>query len=87
MDDSQLFRTSIETASLSSSLTRQGSHWSSDQPITGLARICLNKMISISFETLAAVKTNCRSLATFELFVDNIFTVSRHTPLEQVLTR
>ena len=26
---------------------------------TNLTRICLNKMMSISFETLAAIKINC----------------------------
>jgi len=51
-----------------------------------LTRICLNKMISISFETLAAVKNSCKNLETFEVFVDNIYTFKTSSTLEQVIT-
>jgi len=50
-----------------------------------LTRICLNKMISISFETLAAVKNSCKNLETFEVFVDNIYTLKTSSTLEQVI--
>jgi len=50
-----------------------------------LTRICLNKMVSISFETLAAVKTNCKSLEVFEVFVDLVFTFNHGSSLEQVI--
>jgi len=52
---------------------------------SNLTRICLNKMISISFETLAAIKTFCRNLETFEVFVDNVHTVNSSSTLEQVI--
>lgn len=42
-------------------------------------------MISISFETLAAIKTNCRCLNVLEVYVDNIYTVDRLSTLEQVI--
>eukprot|EP00092_Neocalanus_flemingeri_P000587 GFUD01000623.1.p1 GENE.GFUD01000623.1~~GFUD01000623.1.p1 ORF type:complete len:689 (-),score=173.31 GFUD01000623.1:19-1851(-) len=50
-----------------------------------LTRICLNKMISISFETLAAVKTFCKNLEVFEVFVDKIYTFNTSSVLEQVI--
>ena len=52
---------------------------------SNLTRICLNKMISISFETLAAVKTFCKNLEVFEVFVDNIYTFNTSSTLEQVI--
>ena len=63
-----------------------------------LTRICLNKMMSISFETLSAIKINCgyvfllcspnlslclRCLNTLEVYVDNIFVVNRQMTLDQ----
>ena len=42
-------------------------------------------MISISFETLAAVKKHCKNLETFEVFVDNIFTFKTSSTLDQVI--
>jgi len=50
-----------------------------------LTRICLNKMISISFETLAAIKSNCKNLQVLELFVDGIYTMEDQSTLEQVI--
>jgi len=50
-----------------------------------LTRICLNKMISISFETLAAIKGNCRQLQILELFVDGIYSFQEQATLEQVI--
>jgi hypothetical protein len=50
-----------------------------------LTRICLNKMISISFETLAAIKTHCQNLQVLEMFVDGIYTFDEHSTLEQVI--
>merc|ERR1712059_206794 len=50
-----------------------------------LTRICLNKMISISFETLAAFKTQCQSLQVLEIFVDGIYTFDDQATLEQVI--
>jgi len=52
---------------------------------SNLTRLCLNKMISISFETLAAIKNFCKNLETFEVFVDNIQTVNSGSTLEQVI--
>jgi len=48
-----------------------------------LTRICLNKMMSISFETLSAIKINCGCLNTLEVYVDNIFVVNRQMTLDQ----
>ena len=39
-----------------------------------LTRICLNKMISISLASLAAVKRHCCSLQVLELHVDKVTT-------------
>merc|ERR550519_147802 len=47
-----------------------------------LTRICLNKMMSISFETLSAIKINCGCLNTLEVYVDNIFVVNRQMTLD-----
>jgi len=52
---------------------------------SNLTRICLNKMISISFETIDAIKNFCKSLETFEVFVDNMHTVNSDSTLEQVI--
>ena len=40
----------------------------------GLTRICLSKMVSVTFQTLAAIKRFCKGLTVFELHVDNIAT-------------
>ena len=37
-----------------------------------LTRLCLNKMISISFETLAAIKQHCRQLEVLDVYVDQV---------------
>ena len=37
-----------------------------------LSRVCLNKMITISFPTIAAIKKYCSSLKIFELYVHEI---------------
>merc|ERR550519_1754575 len=50
---------------------------------SNLTRICLNKMMSISFETLSAIKINCGCLNTLEVYVDNIFVVNRQMTLGQ----
>jgi len=50
-----------------------------------LTRICLNKMVSISFETLAAVKKYCKSMEVFEVFVDLVYTFKHGSSLEQVI--
>jgi len=50
---------------------------------SNLTRICLNKMMSISFETLSAIKMNCGCLNTLELYVDNIFVVNQQMTLDQ----
>ena len=50
-----------------------------------MTRLCLNKMISISFDSLAAIKTHCVSLQVFELFVDNITTTGNGLTLEQAI--
>jgi hypothetical protein len=50
-----------------------------------LTRICLNKMISIAFETLVAVKRSCQRLEVLEVYVDSIVTTNRHTALDQVV--
>ena len=44
----------------------------------------MNKMISISFPTLATIKTCCTSLKVLEVHVDEITTGSS-LPLEQVI--
>ena len=51
-----------------------------------MTRLCLNKMISISFDSLAAIKTNCVSLQVLELFVDNITTKGNGLTLVQAVT-
>ena len=50
-----------------------------------LTRLCLNKMISISFETLSAIKTFCENLTILDIYVDQVFTFREQTPLEQVI--
>ena len=50
-----------------------------------LTRLCLSKMISISFETLAAIKQVCRQLEVLDVYVDQVFTFRAHTPLEQAV--
>ena len=47
-----------------------------------MTRVCLNKMISISFQTIAAIKNHCSSLKIFELYVHEI-TSGSTLPLEQ----
>ena len=47
-----------------------------------MSRVCLNKMISISFTTIAAIKKFCASLKVFELYVHKI-TSGSTLPLEQ----
>ena len=49
-----------------------------------LTRICLNKMISISLASLAAVKRHCCSLQVLELHVDKVTTAPAQT-LQQAL--
>ena len=49
-----------------------------------MTRICLNKMISISLASLAAVKGHCSSLQVLELHVDKVTTAPAQT-LQQAL--
>ena len=49
-----------------------------------LTRLCLNKMISVSFCTIVAIKTSCPSLRELELCVYEI-TSGSSTPLEQAV--
>jgi len=51
-----------------------------------LTRLCLNKMISISFNSMTAIKSHCVSLQVLELFVDNITTSDNSLTLEQAIT-
>jgi len=50
-----------------------------------LTRLCLNKMISVSFETLSAIKTFCPALTILDIYVDQVFTFMELTPIEQVI--
>ena len=52
---------------------------------SSLTRICLNKMISISFETLAAIKTHCPKLQVLDIYVDHVYTFKAQTTIEQVV--
>ena len=37
-----------------------------------MTRVCLNKMITITFSTIASIKKFCSCLETFELYVHEI---------------
>ena len=50
-----------------------------------LTRLCLNKMISVSFETLSAIKKFCTCLSVLDIYVDQVFTFMELTPIEQVI--
>jgi len=50
-----------------------------------LTRLCLNKMISLSFETLSTIKRICTRLNTLEIFVDNIYSIVNAQPIDQVI--
>ena len=49
-----------------------------------LTKISLNNMISISFSTIAAIKTHCPSLKEFELYVYEV-TSGSSLPLEHAI--
>ena len=50
-----------------------------------LTRLCLNKMISISFESLAAIKKNCQKLEILDVYVDEVTTFLEQTPVGQIV--
>jgi len=52
---------------------------------SNLTRLCLNKMISISFESLAAIKKHCQKLEVLDVYVDEVTTFLEHTPVGQVV--
>lgn len=52
---------------------------------SNLTRICLNKMISISFETLAAIKFHCPKLEVLDVYVDHVYTFKTLNTIEQVV--
>ena len=52
---------------------------------SNLTRLCLNKMISITFETLAAIKKHCKKLEVLDIYVDEVRSLDPHTPVEQVV--
>ena len=52
---------------------------------SNLTRLCLNKMISISFETLSAIKKHCQKLEILDVYVDQVYTFLEHTPVEQAI--
>ena len=52
---------------------------------SNLTRLCLNKMISISFESLAAIKKYCQKLEVLDVYVDEVTTFLEHTPVGQVV--
>ena len=52
---------------------------------SNLTRLCLNKMISISFETLSTIKLHCQKLQVLDVYVDSVFTNQPQTPLGQVV--
>ena len=53
---------------------------------SNLTRLCLNKMISISFETLSAIKKHCQKLEILDVYVDQVYTFLEHTPVEQAIS-
>ena len=52
---------------------------------TNLTRLCLNKMISISFESLSSIKEHCQKLEVLDVYVDRVFTFQEQTPVEQTV--
>eukprot|EP00092_Neocalanus_flemingeri_P013202 GFUD01014229.1.p2 GENE.GFUD01014229.1~~GFUD01014229.1.p2 ORF type:complete len:251 (-),score=68.66 GFUD01014229.1:355-1107(-) len=52
---------------------------------SNLTRVCLNKMISISFETLAAIKSHCPKLEVLDVYVDHVYTFKSQNTIEQVV--
>ena len=52
---------------------------------SNLTRICLTKMTGICFETLSAIKFACQQLVVLDVNVDAVYTLQRHTPLQQVI--
>ena len=42
-------------------------------------------MISISFETLAAIKCHCPKLEVLDVYVDHVYTFKTHNTIEQVV--
>ena len=42
-------------------------------------------MISVSFETLSAIKKFCTCLSVLDIYVDQVFTFMELTPIEQVI--
>ena len=50
-----------------------------------LTRLCLNKMISVSFETLSAIKKHCQRLEILDIYVDHVHTFLEQTPVEQAI--
>ena len=52
-----------------------------------LTRICLNKMFSISIETLSAIKTSCPALEVLEVFSDKIFSTVEGHSVERAISR
>jgi len=52
---------------------------------SNLTRICLNKMISISFESLAAIKSHCPKLEVLDIYVDHVYTFKTQNTIDQVV--
>ena len=53
---------------------------------SNLTRLCLNKMISVSFETLSAIKKHCQKLEILDVYVDQVYTFLEQTPVEQAIS-
>ena len=52
---------------------------------SNLTRVCFNKMISISFETLAALKSCCRKLEVLDVYVDHVYSFKTQNTIDQVV--